>query len=108
VTIDAPFHFDRLLKLHDVLLHHIAVAAFALHLGGCVRAVAEEYKIGRFVNPARGNFPVRHVDVTDAALLHRRKSSQVASGGFAVAAYARELQGRMFLVIERLRFARGF
>lgn len=106
VTVHAPFHLHRLLKLYGFLLHHVAVTTFALNLGGCVPAVAEEYKIGSLVNPPRRNFSVRHIDVTDATLLHRRKSRQVARGGFAVATYALELQGRVFLVIERLRLVR--
>ena len=106
VTVHAPFHLHRLLKLYGFLLHHVAVTTFALHPGSRMRAVAEEHKIGHFVKPARGNFPLRHVDVTDAALVHRRKSREVASGGLAMAAYARELQGRVFLVIERLRLVR--
>ena len=45
------------------------MTTLTLHLGGGMFRVAEDYEFGYFVDAARGNLPLRHVNVTYVALL---------------------------------------
>jgi hypothetical protein len=74
VTIYAPLHLYGLLDQDDLLLHDVAVTTLALDLCHRVLAVAEENKVGQFVEAARRNFSICGTDVTHFALLRYRGS----------------------------------
>ncbi len=53
VAIDAPFHFDGLVRQDHHLPGNVAVASVAFHVGIRMFAVVEEYEVRHFVNAAR-------------------------------------------------------
>ncbi|MDQ6699600.1 MAG: hypothetical protein M3Z36_05385 [Acidobacteriota bacterium] len=85
MTVYAPFHPYGLLELHGLLLHQVAVAALAFDLGSRVLAMAEEYKVGHFVDALGGNLPLGHIDVAHFALRDRREASEVPARGLLMA-----------------------
>jgi hypothetical protein len=91
MAIHTPFHRYGLLKLNGLLSHHVAMAAFAFDFGNGMFFVAEEYKIGYFVEAARRNLPLGHFYVTHSALLHRRKTCQVRTFRILVARHTLQL-----------------
>jgi hypothetical protein len=106
MTVDAPFHADRLRGLYDRLLRHIAVTGAALHTGRRMFPVAEKDEIGNLVDTARWDFALRHADMANPALPYRGEGGQVFCARAAMARDALQLEWRVLPVIERFRLVR--
>jgi len=91
VTIYAPLHLYGLLDLEDLLLHDVAMTSPALDFCHRMLTVAEENKVGQFIEAARRNFSICHIDVTDFALLRCRETCQVTARRVLVARDALQL-----------------
>lgn len=85
VAVHTPFHSYGLLDSYDLLLHHVPMAAFALYLCGSMLRVTEEHEFRHFVDMARWNSPLCHIDVTHLALLHPREAREVCALGILMA-----------------------
>ncbi len=106
MTVYTPLHPDRLLRLHACLQCNVAMTALALQLGGEMPGVAEEHKIGHFVDAPRRYCALAHFDVAYPALLHRGEPREIPAGGPLVAGNARLFQRCVLLMIERGLFTR--
>jgi hypothetical protein len=47
--------------------------------------VAEKHKVRRFVDAARRDISIGHIDMTDAAFLHSGEARQISAHGLLVA-----------------------
>lgn len=84
MTVHTPFHLHGLLSGNARFCQHVAVAAFAIHVGGGMLGVAEEDKIRNFVDALRQNL-AGDIDVTHFAVVDCREAGKVAAGGALVA-----------------------
>jgi hypothetical protein len=105
VAVDAPLHFQRLLKIYDFLRRDIAMTTQTLDLGCRMRTVAEEDKTRQLVDQLQRDLPLSKVDVTALALRQSREARPIRPLGILVAECTLLLQRRVLLVIERPVFA---
>lgn len=91
VAIDAPFHLGWILQRYCILLHHVAMAALTVDLGGCVFAMVKEYEFRQLVNALRRDLPLGHIDMAHFALHQSGKARAIASFGFTMARNALQL-----------------
>jgi hypothetical protein len=101
VAVDAPLHFQRLLKIYEFLRRDIAMTPQALDLGGGMRTVAEEDKARQLVDQLQRDPPLSKIDVTALALRPSGKARPIRPLGILVAEGTLLLQRRVLLVIER-------
>jgi hypothetical protein len=106
MTIQAPFHLERILHLYCVARHHVAMAALAFYLCRRMLAVAEEYKVRQIIYPLRRNLPVRsHIDVANFALSQSGKARAIAGLAIVVTRHAFQFQRGVPFVAERPVYA---
>ena len=101
VTVDAPFHLQGLLKIHDLLRRDIAVTLDTFDCGYRMRTVAEEDKSRQFVDQLERDLPLDEVHVTGLTLRRSREARPIRPLRIHVAEGAFLLQRRVPLVIER-------
>ena len=106
MAVYTPLHPDRLFRLHAGLQRNVAMAALAPEPGGEMPGVAEEHKIGHFVDAPRRYGALAHFDVAYPALLYRGEPREIPAGGPLVAGNARLFQRCVLLMIERAWFTR--
>ena len=100
VAVHAPFHFQGLLKIHNLPRGDIAVTLHTLDLGCRMRTVAEEDKAGQFVDQLERDLPISEVHVTGLTLRQHREARPIRPLGILVAEGTLLLQRRVLLVIE--------
>ena len=101
VTVDAPFHLQGLLKIHDLLRRDIAVTLDTFDCGYRMRTVAEEDKSRQFVDQLERDLPLGEIRVAGLALRQSREAGPICALGILVAEGTLLLQRRVLLVIER-------
>jgi hypothetical protein len=100
MAVDAPLHFQILLKLDYLLRGDITVAGGTLNLPLSMLTVAEEDKSRQLMNRSQWNLAVRHLDVTDSALRDCRKTGTIGLCRIRMAGNALQLQRSVLPVIE--------
>ena len=101
MTVDAPFHFQRLLNTYDLLLGDITVTTPTLNLRCRMCAMAEEDKARQLMDELPRDLPLSHVRVAALALRQSGKTRSIRPLDIRVAERALQRQRRVLLVIER-------
>jgi hypothetical protein len=101
VAVDAPFHFQRLLKIYDLLRPDIAVTPHTLDLGCGMRSVAEEDKARQLVDQLQRNLPLGEFRVAGSTLRQSGEARPIRALRIHVAECTLLFQRRVLLVIER-------
>ena len=101
MTVDAPFHFQRLLNTYDLLLGDITVTTPTLNFRCRMCAMAEEDKAGQLMDQLERDLALVEVHVTGLTLRQNREARPIRPLRIHVAEGAFLLQRRVLLVIER-------